>query len=115
MLERAVADAVTITLQSKGVYRTRSAKTPAGTFYTTTVDSCTCPATAHCKHIARVRAEEERMAEYWAGVRESRRQSAAGRTIMAEVEREHGAWRTVTGNGRIGRRATFHRDPGSNE
>jgi len=110
-LERARADGVTIVPLGHGTYRTRSTKTPIGITYVTTVETCSCPATKPCKHLALVRAEEARLAAYWAGVREQRRQSAAGRALMAEAEQQGGAWRTVTGNGRIGKRAQFHRDP----
>jgi hypothetical protein len=55
MLQKAYEDQVELVAQPDGTFLTRSAHTPAGRFYVTTTDSCSCPATAHCKHIARVR------------------------------------------------------------
>lgn len=111
-LAKAQSDGVTITKLSDGSYATRSSKTPAGVTYTTTKTICTCPATVTiCKHIAAVRAEEQRQAEYLERVRESRRQSQAVRTLMHAAEKNGGSWHTVTGSGRIGKRASFHRGP----
>lgn len=59
MLEKAQQDGVTLERQADGRFYTRSAKTPAGRVYVTTADDCSCPATAHCKHIAAVRHELE--------------------------------------------------------
>jgi hypothetical protein len=114
MLAKSIADHVAVRYRNDGRYATRSLTTPRGLVYVTTPTSCTCPATVElCKHIAAVRAEEAKLTDYWRRVRESRRQSAAAREIMAEVEAEHGSWRMVTGAGRIGKRATFHRPPAS--
>lgn len=112
-LAKAVSSGVTVRRLVDGSYATRSRTTPANVTYTTTKTLCTCPATVTiCKHIAAVRAEEARMAAYWARVREQRRQSQAGRALMAEAG---DGWREVTGSGRIGRRAHFHRDPASGQ
>jgi hypothetical protein len=58
MLAKGIADQITLVPLGNGTYSTRSAKTPFGVTYTTTVDACTCPATAHCKHIAHVQVAE---------------------------------------------------------
>ncbi len=55
MLEKAQADEVQMLDLGDGTFHTRSKNTKPGAFYVTTVDSCTCPATAHCKHIVAVR------------------------------------------------------------
>lgn len=110
MRAKAAADQVTVRYIHNGKYATRSAHTPYGLCYVTTPTSCTCPAQVPCKHIAAVKAEEANLDDYWRRQREARRQSAASREIMAEVEAAHGAWGTITGAGKIGRPATFHRD-----
>ncbi len=55
MLEKAQADEVQLLDLGDGTFHTRSKLTKPGMFYLTTVDSCTCPAVAHCKHIVAVR------------------------------------------------------------